>query len=909
MSLAMAIAHSSFPRKRPRGDAGSRPLQARPGGSDPWAQELSLDPRFRRDDANPLVKRLLWLAAFAFGLGVALPSFAQSPGNFSTLSTAGTATMGGDVVMCSGRPWIDVRCNGALGDGSHDDTTAINTTIATAITNNWPVHIPAGTYKVTSAISIDYAGQASKGFRLISEGATIDGRAIASGPVLQIQCGGGATSSPTGCFYFKEEGSLFINASAPTYAVVLGKTDFSDAHNSVKIDHLIVNNTSTASSAGGCQLNFVVDSDIYAVCVSAGGAAGLALEQTQFSRISGAGTAQGIGGRSLVLENGYNFSNTFFALDLEVSPTCLSITFNHNGLNTFVSPHFNCQTAVNATASIGNVLINPNYGGATINFGPSSTGITVIGGGSRSRWYFPSTASYTAAPVDDGLNISSYNAPGASLAVTLPAVGSVNPGWTMAFATDNGKGMTVTAPSGAILSGGKAVPSIVLGPGNYENVALQSDGNNWRMISSTRNTRLVNGFDPPPWPSNWLYPSTSGYAATLGDNGNTLSSFNTTAGLSVTLPATTALPTGWSMGFATDSTKPLSVSVNGTSGGHIVWPGSGASATTLTLANTAQGAYEFLVLQYDGSGNFRVVDATPATAQAIGMIGAGGISHWNFPAVSTYVAAVADNGNVVSSFNSPLSFFAVTLPSTSAIPMGWTIGIASDSNKTASVQVNGTSGGHILFPGSGGTVTSASLASGNYELLVLQFDGSNFRVVEATPATATQIGISGNAPGINRWSFPAVGTYAASQSDNGNAVSNYNTPTSSLIVTLPSTASIGTGWIMGFATDNGKTMTIQVNGAAGGKILVPADGGVSSNSITLAVGQNYEYATLQFDGSNFRVVAATPQTLNNLGGLFSSSSPASSSVCTTNQMTHDSEFLYICTATNTWKRVAITGGY
>ena len=495
------------------------------------------------------------------------------------------------------------------------------------------------------------------------------------------------------------------------------------------------------------------------------------------------------------------------------------------------------------------------------------------------------------------------------MTVTLPDVGSVNPGWTMGFATDNGKGMTVTAPSGAILSGGKSVSSIVLGPGNYENVALQSDGNNWRIISSTRNTRLVNGFDPPPWPSNWLYPSTPGYAATLGDNGNTLSSFNTPSGLSVTLPATTALPTGWSMGFATDSTKPLSVQVNGTSGGHSVWPGSGASATTLNLANTTQGAYELLVLQYDGSGNFRVVDATPATAQAIGMIGTGGISHWSFPAVSAYAAAVADNGNVVSSFNSPLSFFAVTLPSTTAIPMGWTIGIASDSNKTAAVQVNGTSGGHILFPGSSVAVTSASLASGNYELLVLQFDGSNFRVVGATPATATKIGISGNAPGINRWSFPAVGTYAASQSDNGNAVSSYNTPTSSLIVTLPATTSIGTGWIMGFATDNGKTMTVQVNGAAGEKILVPTGGGVASNSITLAVGQNYEYATLQFDGSNFRVVAATAQTLNNLGGLISSSSPASSSVCTTNQIAHDSEFLYICTATNTWKRVPITGGY
>jgi hypothetical protein len=303
------------------------------------------------------------------------------------------------------------------------------------------------------------------------------------------------------------------------------------------------------------------------------------------------------------------------------------------------------------------------------------------------------------------------------------------------------------------------------------------------------------------------------------------------------------------------------------------------------------------------------VDATPATAQAIGMIGTGGISHWNFPGVSAYAAAVADNGSVLSSFNSPASFFAVTLPPATAIPMGWTVGIASDSNKTASVQVSGTSGGHILFPGSGATVTSASLASGNYELLVLQFDGSNFRVFEATPATATKMGLSGNAPGINRWNFPSVSTYAASQSDNGNAVSSYNTPTSSLIVTLPSTSSISAGWMMGFATDNGKAMTVQVNGTAGEKILVPQGGGTSNGSITLAVGQNYEFVALQFDGSNFRIISATPQTLNNLGGLIGSGSPASSSACTTNQITHDSNFLYICTATNTWKRVAITGGY
>ena len=135
----------------------------------------------------------------------------------------------------------------------------------------------------------------------------------------------------------------------------------------------------------------------------------MAFEQTQFSHISGAGTAASAGGRGLVLENGFNFSNTFFGLDLEVSPTCLSITFNHNGLNTFISPYFDCVTAVNATASIGNTLINPNYGGNVVNYGPNSVGIAVQGTGSRPNWMFPSTAAYTAAPVDDGMSISSFN--------------------------------------------------------------------------------------------------------------------------------------------------------------------------------------------------------------------------------------------------------------------------------------------------------------------------------------------------------------------------------------------------------------------------------------------------------------------------------------------------------------------
>jgi len=176
--------------------------------------------------------------------------------------------LNGDVMMCSGHPWIDVRCNGAIGDGAHDDTSAIQTTINTAIANNWPVQIPSGTYKLTSRIAIDYAGQSGKGFRLISHGATLDGRTIAAGEVLKVQCSGGTPASPANCFYFRQEGTLFVNASTPDYAVRIGSADFSDAHNSLKLDHLIVNNASTASAAGGLQLNYVLDSDIFAIATA-----------------------------------------------------------------------------------------------------------------------------------------------------------------------------------------------------------------------------------------------------------------------------------------------------------------------------------------------------------------------------------------------------------------------------------------------------------------------------------------------------------------------------------------------------------------------------------------------------------------------------------------------------------------
>ena len=171
-----------------------------------------------------------------------------------------------------------------------------------------------------------------------------------------------------------------------------------------------------------------------------------------------------------------------------------------------------------------------------------------------------------------------------------------------------------------------------------------------------------------------------------------------------------------------------------------------------------------------------------------------------------------------------------------------------------------------------------------------------------TPVSAAAIGLSGGTC-LARWSFPAVSSYAAGPADCGLVLSNYNSPIASLTVTLPSTTAIAAGWSIGFAADNGKSLTVQVNATSGGNILMPGTRGAQS-SLTL-YHQNYEQLELQFDGSNFRVTAMTPATASANGMLPATGTPATSSAaCQTGQIEFDSNYLYACTAPNTWKRTA-----
>lgn len=283
-------------------------------------------------------------------LMILLPAFAACPSLAACGADAGE---------------VDARCyNGDVQAALRD-----------ALASDRPLLLPRGTYAISQPLVIDYAAQADTGFLIISQGAIIDATAIHSGPAVEIICSGGSPRKPKGCFYFHQEGTLFVNANTPDWAVRYGLDDFSDAHNSAKIDHLIVNNNNGAGSGGAVRLNYVLNSDMFIVADSAGGGAGLALEQVQFSRISGAASATA--GTGLSIENGYSFANTVQAIDVEVAELCLAITSPKATHNTFVSPYFNCKQAVSSVNGSDNVLMNPMFGGAVAAASTQWTGITV----------------------------------------------------------------------------------------------------------------------------------------------------------------------------------------------------------------------------------------------------------------------------------------------------------------------------------------------------------------------------------------------------------------------------------------------------------------------------------------------------------------------------------------------------
>jgi hypothetical protein len=172
-----------------------------------------------------------------------------------------------------------------------------------------------------------------------------------------------------------------------------------------------------------------------------------------------------------------------------------------------------------------------------------------------------------------------------------------------------------TAPSAYILDGGSVLQSYLIGGSDYQTATLSADGQNFRVVSASTETRLHNG-STTGYPARTIFPGGPGYQTTQGDNGYVITSGATSGGLAVTLPPTTDIAAGWTVRLNRDGGRAMSVATNGTSGGTIAFPGGAVTAAALAPYN-----YEHLDLQYDGAV-YRVVSVSPATAALMGMSGA-----------------------------------------------------------------------------------------------------------------------------------------------------------------------------------------------------------------------------------------------------------------------------------------------
>lgn len=90
----------------------------------------------------------------------------------------------------SGIPWFDVRSFGAVGDGSNNDTGAINNALAAVPSTGGMVYMPAGRYKITSSLLIQ-----NDNTTLFGAGAGLYSGGSQPGVGTRIECASGITTA------------------------------------------------------------------------------------------------------------------------------------------------------------------------------------------------------------------------------------------------------------------------------------------------------------------------------------------------------------------------------------------------------------------------------------------------------------------------------------------------------------------------------------------------------------------------------------------------------------------------------------------------------------------------------------------------------------------------------------------
>ena len=237
----------------------------------------------------------------------------------------------------------------------------------------------------------------------------------------------------------------------------------------------------------------------------------------------------------------------------------------------------------------------------------------------------------------------------------------------------------------------------------------------------------------------------------------------------------------------------------------------------------------------------------------------------------------------------------------------WETVYAVNLNATGNLTLGGNlTAGNLSLTG---TTTAGNLATAGYVSAAGTVYGASANIAGNVQAgnirTTGSISAAGN---INLGNATATGNITAAYFL-GNANIQYTANTAP-----PATGNlIGAQWfntatnvLYEYQTDGSANVWIDITGPT-----IGSNGAVAGSSInngTSNVVVNTSTITMGVAGSNVVAIAGSGNVT--ITGLFQApqSTKTSTSTGTTGQIAWDANYIYVCTAANTWKRIALTGG-
>lgn len=356
----------------------------------------------------------------------------------------------------------------------------------------------------------------------------------------------------------------------------------------------------------------------------------------------------------------------------------------------------------------------------------------------------------------------------------------------------------------------------------------------------------------------------------------------------------------------------------------------------LTATTTFVGTDEF-ELSLAGAAGSRKITGSNLRKQ----IFAGGTGFTSTDPINAGIGTFA--GGIVTT-SSPVITATQTWNDGAVTFTGWKLNVTNTASAAASklidLQVGGVSQFSVTRAGAGAFLLSSSVtAAADLTGVSIAATTTNRPTVLFTNAT------TGDLAQIRALNTKDLELYT-----------NGNSPVRALKLTAAGGAQVGIGLAVEGATVpsagiafGGSTPGVLVNGQiwydatnfhlAGGAILAGAVSGVTTLTATgqIKTTVTTQQLSLNYDASNHLAitVGSTGTTTYNATGsgashafsdpvdingalsvipaagliLVTSSSPASNGTGTAGSITWDANYIYVCTATNTWERAALTGGY